>query len=125
MHRIYMYQCYTNLFARYKFISTIFPEFFLIHLCKLSPKLGHKSASLLQFQDSRDGQKNTNNPRNNDDDEGCKSYQKCQGTRKFDCPAVIQLRGIKVFINPLYEVRQVPHQTSNSQRWRRKESFNG
>ena len=91
--------------------------------CKLSPKLGHKSTSLPQFQDARGGQKNTNNPSNNDHDEGCKSYQKFQGTRKFDCPAVIQLRGIKVFINPLYEVRQLPHQTSNSLKMAKKRAL--
>ena len=91
--------------------------------CKLSPKLGHKSTSLPQFQDVQDGQKNTNNPSNNDHDEGCKSYQKFQGTRKFDCPAVIQLRGIKVFINPLYEVRQLPHQTSKSLKMAKKRAL--
>ena len=78
---------------------------------------------MLQFQDSRGGQKKTQNPLNHDHDEDSKSYQKFQGTRKFDCPAVIQLRGIKVFINPRYEVRQLPHQTSNSLKMAKKRAL--
>ena len=50
----------------------------------------------------------------NEHDEDTKHYQKFQGTSKLDCPAVIQIRGINVFPQHCYEIRQSSHQTANS-----------
>ena len=47
-----------------------------------------------------------------DHDEASKAYLKFQGTRKLDCPAQIQVRGIKTF--PEYEVKECNCQTANS-----------
>ena len=67
---------------------------------------------MLHFQDSRGGHKTPDVL--NEHDEGTKRYQKFQGTRKLNCPAVIQIRGINVFPQPSYEVKQSSHQTANS-----------
>ena len=68
---------------------------------------------MLQLQDSRGGSKK-NDPqcKPTDHDEASKTYLKFQGTRKLDCPAQIQVRGIKIF--PDYEVKECNCQTANS-----------
>ena len=69
--------------------------------------------TIFQLQDSRGGSKK-NDPqcKPTDHDEASKTYLKFQGTRKLDCPAQMQVRGIKIF--PDYEVKECNCQTANS-----------
>ena len=56
--------------------------------------------------------KHRKGPQNHDHDECTVSYQKFQGIRIMGCPAIIQIRGIKVFHG--YQVNQSLCETDNS-----------
>ena len=56
--------------------------------------------------------KHRKGPQNHDHDECMVSYHKFQGTRRMGCPAIIQIRGIKVFHG--YQVNQSLCETDNS-----------
>ena len=82
-------------------------------MSKLKRRLVDLVCTMLQLQDSGGGSKK-NDPqcKPTDHDEASKAYSKFQGTRKLDCPAQIQVRGIKIF--PDYEVKECNCQTANS-----------
>ena len=73
-------------------------------------------------KDSRGGPQKAEVPPN-DHDEASKCYLKFQGSRKLNCPAVIQIRGIKIFSQACYEIKQSDHATENSLKMAKKKAL--
>ncbi|KAL9978075.1 hypothetical protein ACROYT_G015556 [Oculina patagonica] len=79
-------------------------------LVAAAPQQQSVKARLPKLEDSRGGHKTPDVL--NEHDEGSKSHQKFQGTRKLDCPAVIQIGWISIFSQPCYEVKQSQQATA-------------